>query len=101
MIVRPIRNCRRWLPSREAEGRRRVRGSGISERLSLFEPASERPDEVHARGQGWKEGTRILLGYIEKLLELVAVPAGVVTLMGPVAAPAGTVAVILVEELTV
>ena len=36
-----------------------------------------------------------------KLLELVAVPKGVVTLIGPVVAPAGTVAVILVLELTV
>jgi hypothetical protein len=36
-----------------------------------------------------------------KLEELVAVPPGVVTLMGPVVAPEGTVAVILVEEFTV
>ena len=35
-----------------------------------------------------------------KLLALVAVPAGVVTLIVPVVAPAGTVAVILVAELT-
>jgi hypothetical protein len=37
----------------------------------------------------------------EKLLALVAVPAGVVTVIGPDAAPAGTVAVILTAELTV
>ena len=36
-----------------------------------------------------------------KLLPLVAVPAGVVTLMGPVVAPAGTVAWIAVAEFTV
>src|SRR5437773_2395494 len=36
-----------------------------------------------------------------KLVELVAVPPGVVTLILPVVAPAGTVAVILVEEFTV
>src|SRR5437879_769979 len=36
-----------------------------------------------------------------KLLALVAVPPGVVTLNGPVAAPAGTVAVIAVAEFTV
>ena len=36
----------------------------------------------------------------EKLLALRAVPPAVVTLMGPVLAPAGTVAVIRVEELT-
>jgi hypothetical protein len=36
-----------------------------------------------------------------KLLALVAVPPGVVTAIGPVVAPAGTVAVIWVEELTV
>jgi hypothetical protein len=33
-------------------------------------------------------------------LELAAVPLGVVTLIGPVEAPAGTVAVICVFELT-
>ena len=37
----------------------------------------------------------------EKLLALVVVPAGVVTVIGPDAAPAGTVAVILIGELTV
>src|SRR5688572_30779288 len=37
----------------------------------------------------------------EKLLALVVVPAGVVTVIRPAAAPAGTVAVILVGELTV
>src|SRR5437867_12842285 len=36
-----------------------------------------------------------------KLLTLVAVPAGVVTLIGPVVAPLGTVAVIWVLEFTV
>src|SRR3982074_2764347 len=36
-----------------------------------------------------------------KLLLLVAVPAGVVTLIGPLLAPAGTVALIWVAELTV
>src|SRR5437762_1366251 len=36
-----------------------------------------------------------------KLLALVAVPPGVVTLIGPVVAPLGTVAVIWVSELTV
>jgi hypothetical protein len=36
-----------------------------------------------------------------KLLALLAVPAGLVTLIGPVAAPAGTVAVIVVAEFTV
>ncbi|MBZ5544248.1 MAG: hypothetical protein LAO07_11310 [Acidobacteriia bacterium] len=36
-----------------------------------------------------------------KLLELVAVPAGVVTLIGPVVAPLGTEAVIWVSEFTV
>ena len=36
-----------------------------------------------------------------KLDELVAVPDGVVTVIAPVAAPAGTVAVICVDELTV
>ena len=36
-----------------------------------------------------------------KLLLLVAVPSGVVTLRGPVVAPAGTVAEICVDELTV
>src|SRR5437899_3363505 len=35
-----------------------------------------------------------------KLLALVAVPPGVVTLMGPVVAPLGTVAEIVVEEVT-
>jgi hypothetical protein len=33
-----------------------------------------------------------------KLLELTAVPEGVVTPMGPVVAPAGTIATISVEE---
>jgi hypothetical protein len=37
----------------------------------------------------------------EKRLALVVVPAGVVTVIGPDAAPAGTVAVILIGELTV
>ena len=36
-----------------------------------------------------------------KLLPLVALPAGVVTLIGPLLAPLGTVAVIWVSELTV
>ena len=36
-----------------------------------------------------------------KLLELVAVPPGVVTVIVPVVAPVGTVAVMLVLELTV
>ena len=36
-----------------------------------------------------------------KLLELVAVPLGVITLIGPVVAPAGNVAVICVELFTV
>jgi hypothetical protein len=36
-----------------------------------------------------------------KLLELVAVPPGVVTLIGPVVAPEGTVAWIVVGEVTV
>jgi hypothetical protein len=40
-------------------------------------------------------------GMTVKLLGLVAVPAGVVTLIGPVVAPSGTTAVILVDEFTV
>ena len=36
-----------------------------------------------------------------KLLELVAVPPGVITLIGPVVAPEGTLAWITVAELTV
>lgn len=36
-----------------------------------------------------------------KFVELVAVPSGVVTVIGPVVAPAGTAAVIFVEELIV
>jgi hypothetical protein len=35
-----------------------------------------------------------------KLLALLAVPAGLVTLIGPLAAPAGTVAVIVLAEFT-
>src|SRR5438552_8633288 len=40
-------------------------------------------------------------GMTVKLLELLAVPPAVVTLIGPLEAPAGTVAVIAVAELTV
>ncbi len=40
-------------------------------------------------------------GLTVKLLALVAVPVGVTTLILPVVAPAGTVAVICVSELTV
>jgi hypothetical protein len=40
-------------------------------------------------------------GITVKLLELAAVPPGVITEMGPLVAPAGTVAVICVSELTV
>jgi hypothetical protein len=43
----------------------------------------------------------VIRGPTVKLLELVAVPAGVVTPIGPVVAPEGTVAVILVELVTV
>ena len=43
----------------------------------------------------------LILNTIVKLVELVAVPAGLVTLIGPVVAPLGTVAVIWVSEFTV
>src|SRR5206468_3186880 len=46
-------------------------------------------------------GEKLLMrGATVKALALVAVPPPVVTLMGPVVAPVGTVAVILVAELT-
>jgi hypothetical protein len=44
---------------------------------------------------------RVCLVTSVKLVALVAVPSGFVTVMGPVVAPAGTVAVICVAELTV
>jgi hypothetical protein len=48
------------------------------------------------------EGVKlVMVGATAKLLALVAVPAGVVTLRGPVVAPAGTVAWIAVLEVTV
>jgi hypothetical protein len=43
----------------------------------------------------------VTVGLIRKALLVVHDPAGAVTLIGPVVAPAGTVAVICVEELTV
>ena len=43
----------------------------------------------------------MIVGATVKFAALVAVPAGVVTVIGPDVAPAGTVAVILIGELTV
>lgn len=43
----------------------------------------------------------VTAGSTPKLVELVALPAGVVTVMGPVRAPDGTVAVIFVSDVTV
>ena len=46
-------------------------------------------------------GVKLVMPLTVKFAVLVPVPAGVVTLINPVVAPAGTVAVILIDEFTV
>ena len=73
---------------------------GLWSRPRLGEPSVARrvvTRRRHAPGVGGASCPHMT----EKPLALVAVPAGVVTVIGPDAAPAGTVAVILIGELTV
>jgi hypothetical protein len=65
-------------------------------------PVKLAPVIVTAVPTGPLVGEKLVIhGPTVKLVALVAVPAGVVTLIGPVVAPEGTVAVILMELLTV
>src|SRR5438034_1248624 len=67
--------------------------------LSVTVPVEELPP-VTLVGLRLSDESVGALAVTVKLLELVAVPPGVVTLMGPVVAPLGTVAEIEVEEVT-
>jgi hypothetical protein len=68
--------------------------------IALPEHNPAKPRRSHSSPFWRRSKIRRVYGATTKLLGLASVPPGVVTAIGPVVAPAGTVAVIFVDDLT-
>jgi hypothetical protein len=76
-------------------------GAAVPPNVTALDPVKEAPLMVTLAPTGPLGGLKLdTVGPTAKLVELSAVPVPVVTLIGPVVAPDGTIAVIWVSELT-